>query len=214
MGAPTTPQEPLAITGLAYRLPGSHDDEHKLWSLLKDGRDTWGKVPHDRYNQDAYHHPDPQHAGSIAAKGGFYMDRNPAAFDAPFFGISPSEASALDPQQRFLLETTFECLESAGVPMERISGSNTGYFAGSFLKDYDTVTSSDPLDIPTYAAVGGSGSFIPNRASWFYNLKGPSLSCDTACSSSLIAFHLACQSIWSGESDQVSPFAIFTHRTG
>ncbi|CAK3786646.1 polyketide synthase [Lecanosticta acicola] len=137
----------------------------------------------------------------LPQRAAFYMNRDPAAFDAPFFGISPSEASALDPQQRFLLESTFECLESAGIPMERISGSKTGYFAGSFLTDYDTVTSSDALNIPTYAAMGSSGSLIPNRCSWFYNLKGPSVSCDTACSSSLIAFHLACQSIWSGESE-------------
>lgn len=197
-------QEPLAIIGVAYRFPGANDEDHKLWSLLKDGRDCWGKVPKNRYNQDAYHHPDPQHAGSIAAEGGFFMDRDPAAFDAPFFGISPAEASALDPQQRFLLETTYECFESAGVPLEKISGSNTGCFAGSFLKDYDMITAADLLDVPTYSAVGGAGSFLSNRVSWFYNLKGPSLTCDTACSSSLIAFHLACQSVWSGESEQVS----------
>lgn len=205
--APQKPrQEPLAIVGVAYRFPGSNSADHKLWDLLEKGQSTWGKVPESRFDQDAYAHPDPSRAGSIAAKGGYFLTEDPAAFDAPFFGITPAEASALDPQQRYLLEITYECLESAGVSMNKIRGSNTGCFAGAFLHDYDALSCADILDVPTYSAIGGTGGFLSNRVSWFYDLKGPSFTLDTACSSSLVAFHLACQSVWAGESDQVTDF--------
>lgn len=58
-------------------------------------------------------------------------DVDPAVFDAQFFNISRLDAIASDPQQRQLLEVTYECLENAGVPLETISGKNVGCLVGT-----------------------------------------------------------------------------------
>ena len=69
--------------------------------------------------------------------------------------------------------------------------------------DYERLSQADIYDLPLNAASGTSRAMLSNRLSWFFNLAGPSLTLDTACSSSLYALHLACQSIRTGESQQV-----------
>jgi acyl transferase domain-containing protein len=106
----------------------------------------------------------------------------------------------MDPQQRLLLEVSYEAFENAGLPIEKLAGSDTGCFVGCFTKDYSEMIVRDSETSPMYAATGTSASILSNRISWFYDLKGPSLTLDTACSSSLVGVHLACQSLHSGES--------------
>lgn len=86
--------------------------------------------------------------------------------------------------------------------MESVAGSNTGVYVGSFCRDYRDEVYWDPEQIPVYSSTGTEQSVLSNRISYFYDLKGPSLSVDTACSSSLTAFHIACQSLRTGESQQ------------
>lgn len=129
------------------------------------------------------------------------MHRDPAAFDAPFFQITPNEAKALDPQQRMLLEVAYEALENAGIPMERVVKSPTSCYVGCFTRDYGDILAHDVQTTPAYSPTGASASCLSNRVSWFYDLRGPSMTVDTACSSSLVALHLACQSLRDGESE-------------
>ncbi|KAG9203319.1 hypothetical protein G6514_002972 [Epicoccum nigrum] len=106
----------------------------------------------------------------------------------------------MDPQQRILLEVIYEGLEAAGLPLDSLRGSLTAVYVGLMAVDYNDMLNRDPSDYPQYAAGGTSRSMISNRASYFFDWRGPSMTIDTACSSSLVAVHQAVQSLRSGES--------------
>lgn len=202
-GQPAAQKEPIAIIGMGCRFPGNVNSPQDFWELLRDGVDAITDIPEDRWRIDAYYDPNPNKAGKIKShKGGFVKEVD--KFDAEFFNLFPAEANRMDPQQRLLLEVTYQALEDAGIPFEAFSGSKTGVYMGVFMNDYwDMQTSSLQRDhISPHVPMGVSLTAIANRISYVYNLKGPSITLDTACSSSLVGVHLACQSIWSGESSQ------------
>jgi acyl transferase domain-containing protein/NADPH:quinone reductase-like Zn-dependent oxidoreductase/acyl carrier protein len=183
---------------LACRFPGAADLE-EFWSLLKAGRDAVGEIPDDRWDVDAYFHPDPAKPGMMYTRaGGFVADID--KFDAGFFGISPREARRIDPQQRLLLELTWEALESAGIVPETLAGSQSGVFVGISLSDYAAMQRDEPNQVDPYVMSGSAISNAANRISYVFDLHGPSFAVDTACSSSLVAVHEACVSLWRGES--------------
>ncbi|MGB1224043.1 MAG: type I polyketide synthase, partial [Mycobacterium sp.] len=131
--------------------------------------------------------------------GSFLRDID--AFDAEFFEISPSEADKMDPQQRLLLEVTQEALENAGIQAHTLRHSQTGVFAGACLGEYGYLSSADLGDVDSWSGTGGALSIIANRVSYYFDLRGPSVTIDTACSSSLVTIHLACQSLRAGDSE-------------
>ena len=133
-------------------------------------------------------------------RGGHFLKQDIAAFDAPFFSISPAEAKSMDPMQRILLEVIYEAMENAGIPMSNFTGSSTSCYVGCFTDDYDGLLKRDMELSPKYHSVGTPPAILSNRVSFFFNLKGPSMTIDTACSSSLVAVHLACQSLRTSES--------------
>jgi acyl transferase domain-containing protein len=94
------------------------------------------KVPANRFNIDAHYHQDRDRPGSFNVAGGYFLDGNPHDFDPSFFNVTPIEAQWLDPQQRRMLEVSYECLESAGLTLDQVAGSNTAVFVGSFTSDY------------------------------------------------------------------------------
>ena len=94
------------------------------------------KVPSSRFNIDAHYHENLERPGSFNVMGGYFLDGRPEDFDSTFFNMTPIEAQWLDPQQRKMLEVCYECLVSAGIPLEKASGSNTAVFVGSFTADY------------------------------------------------------------------------------
>ena len=106
----------------------------------------------------------------------------------------------MDPQQRHLLEITYEALENAGFPLASIAGTNMGVFIGSSSPDYRGQVQLDIDDLPMFEATGTAESISANRVSYVYDLRGPSLSIDTACSSSLAALNSACLSLQAGQS--------------
>ncbi|KAI0009602.1 hypothetical protein F4779DRAFT_581698 [Xylariaceae sp. FL0662B] len=192
---------PIAIVGVSGRFPGDATTPGRLWDLISQKRSARTDVPKSRYNVDAFYHPSPEHQGSSSARAGHFLKDDVAAFDAPFFKITAQEAHAMDPQQRLALELSYEALESAGLKMEDISGSVMGCYMATCVRDYAAIRAIDPDDYPRYEANGSMGTaMIANRVSWYFDIKGPSISLDTACSSSLVALHLACQSIRTGES--------------
>ncbi len=194
--------EPIAIIGIGCRLPGGVRSPDDLWTLLVTGIDAITEVPKERWNVSAVYHPDPSRRGRTHTRWGGFME-GIDRFDAQFFGITPREASAADPQQRLLLETAYEAVEDAGLSLAALAGMRAGVHVGISSYDYGALQlqphERDAID--GYTNLGAALSIIANRLSYFFNIVGPSLVVDTACSSSLVAAHLACQSIWNGESE-------------
>ncbi|KAL6796632.1 putative polyketide synthase [Trichoderma sp. SZMC 28012] len=190
---------PIAIVGIGGRFPGEATNPDRLWEMISNGRNALSEVPKERFNIDAFYHPYAERQGTMNVRGGHFLKEDVSLFDAPFFSITAKEAHAMDPQQRLALEVAYEALENAGMKMEDVLGSQMACYMASFTRDYATLRGHDAEDIPMYEGTGNGSAMISNRLSWFFDLKGPSLSLDTACSSSLVALHLACQSIRSGE---------------
>ena len=185
-------KEPIAIVGIGMltttpidskiilsinagcRLPGGVKSAADLWDLMKDEKSGHGKVPKERWNIDAFHHENGEEKiGSMSMDSGYFIHEDHRKFENSFFGINNVEATFMDPQQRKLLEIVYECLESAGVPLEDIEGSNTGVFAGSFTLDYWMMQTREPDYLSRYHATGMGTTILSNRISHALNLVGP-----------------------------------------
>ncbi|AFM17521.1 polyketide synthase family protein [Mycolicibacterium chubuense NBB4] len=195
--------EPIAVVGLGLRFPGDDgniEGPEQYWQFLAEGRSAVRQVPADRW--ESFQIDSPEAAAALAGTsrwGSFLRDID--AFDAEFFDISPSEADKMDPQQRLMLEVTQEALEHAGIPAHTLRHSQTGVFAAACLGEYGYLSTVDLGDVDSWSGTGGALSIIANRVSYFFDLRGPSVTIDTACSSSLVTIHLACQSLRAGDSN-------------
>ncbi|KAK3945065.1 hypothetical protein QBC46DRAFT_455714 [Diplogelasinospora grovesii] len=197
--------EPIAIIGMGCRWPGEAgspsdvDTPSALWEYLLAKKNSYSDFPSERVNLESWYHPETNRPGSFYTRGGCFLKADPRQFDPTFFGINPQEATSLDPAQRKLLEVVYETLESAGTPLETLSGSKTGVFVGNFNYDHQLMQYRDTEYPEPYGISGGGIALLSNRINYVFNLHGPSLTLDTACSSSMYALHLACVSILSGE---------------
>ncbi|KAH8655791.1 hypothetical protein BX600DRAFT_384985 [Xylariales sp. PMI_506] len=192
---------PIAVVGMSCRLSGDVSNLDDFWTLLSRSRDGWCEIPEERFSSKAYYHPNPQKTGVFNPKGGYFMKREYAHFDAPFFNITKQEAIAMDPQQRQLLEVTYEALENAGISKENIAGRNMGVYIAGRASDYRLCTLKEVNQVPMFDATGNHASIQAGRISYYFNLRGPAFTLDTACSSGLYALHSAVQGIRSGEAD-------------
>lgn len=190
--------EPIAIIGMGCRFPGGCNDPETFWRFLRKGGDAIIEVPPDRWNADAMYDPNPDAPGKMYTRWGGFLD-NVDRFDAAFFGISPREARGMDPQQRLVMEVSWEALENAGQAPDKLAGSQTGVFIGISGSDYGRLLFEDSARLDLYSGTGSSTSIAAHRVSYFLGLRGPSIAVDTACSSSLVSVHLACQSLRNGE---------------
>ncbi|ORB86885.1 polyketide synthase [Mycobacterium kansasii] len=192
--------DPVAVIGMACRLPGGIDSPGALWTALLRGHDLISEVPADRWDADEYYDPEPGVPGRSVSRWGGFLD-DVAGFDADLFGISEREATAMDPQQRLLLETSWEAVEHAGLAPKSLTGTQTGVFIGIAHSDYAHVTADAGALEDAYGFTGIPFSMASGRISYGLGLRGPAVSLDTACSSSLFAVHTACRSLNGGESD-------------
>lgn len=173
-------REEYAIVGIGCRFPEA-DNAEEFWENLVNKRNS---ITTRRY-------------GESSVYGGFI--KNVDNFDNRFFRVSPIEAEKMDPQQRHLLEVTWEAFEDAQISPEDYNGKEVGVFVGISGSDYgnEIFANTDNSDI--YGVTGNSHAIASNRISYFYNFIGPSMSIDTACSSSLVAVHYACLSLKCGD---------------
>lgn len=194
-----TPHAPIAIVGMACRIPGASTLD-AMRALFAEGKDAISRVPEDRWNADAYFDPRPGTPGKTCTDQGGFVD-SMTAFDAAFFGISPREASAMDPQHRVMLELVWESLENAALKPSNLFGARGGvYFALStsdFLRQH--VKSGTVVD--AFHGVGTAPSAAVGRAAFLLGWHGPAVAVETACSGSLVAIHQATRALRSGECD-------------
>ncbi|MCL2372062.1 MAG: type I polyketide synthase [Defluviitaleaceae bacterium] len=189
-------EDAIAVVGIGCRFPGNVNDADQFWDLLKNGKDAITEVPKDRWDRHTYYHKDRSFSGKTVSQRGGFID-NFDKFDPQFFGITPREAAFIDPQQRVLMEVSWEAMEDAGIVTKNYVGSDTGVYIGAFTLDYQHVQFNlDHLDeIDLHSATGSMMTLVANRLSYIYDFTGPSIAIDTACSGSLVAIHTACQSI-------------------
>ncbi|MVU79722.1 acyltransferase domain-containing protein [Nocardia sp. ET3-3] len=200
----------IAIVGLSTRLPGAGDTPESTWEFLINRGDAIRELPEGRWDEFK---GDPRLAEAIEQANtlGGYLDQDVVkGFDAEFFAMSPVEVERVDPQQRLMMELTWEALEHARIPANELKGKPVGMFVGTSTNDFSFIVAGAaggqrdpnvPISAEGYALMGSSSAIIPNRVSYFYDFRGPSVAVDTACSSTLVAVHEAVRSLRNGDSD-------------
>lgn len=191
-------QRDIAVVGMAGRYPGA-DSADEMWELFSNYRSGVGELPAGRWSEYSRDPEMTRRMEQAQLTGGYIEDI--ASFDAEFFGLSPLEAANMDPQQRIILQLTWEALEDAHIPANQLRGKPVGVFMGNTNNDYGMLISADPAEAPPYALTGNSSSIIANRVSYAFDFRGPSVAMDTACSSSLVAIHQAVRSLRDGDSE-------------
>ncbi|KAF5647464.1 polyketide synthase [Fusarium sp. NRRL 52700] len=188
--------EPIAVVGMGkfYHIPDNSPSD--FWKLMMEKRSgQTPKVPASRFNIDAHFHPNNDRPGSFGVLGGYFINETLQEFDPGFFGITPVEATWMDPQQRKLLEVVYEAFESAGLTLDQLSGSDTACFMATFTADFQQMSFKEPSFRHSLAATGVDPGLLSNRVSHVFNLRGPSIVVNTACSSSVYALHNACNAL-------------------
>lgn len=190
--------EPVAIIGMSCRFPGGANTPEEFWQLLLDGRVTVGDLPQKRWG--AYSTGSPKVSGILeaATRRGSFLD-DIEGFDADFFGISSREAEYIDPQQRIILELSWEALERSGILPNSLRGSDVGVYVAANSFDYGHRLMSNLTEIQPWTMNGSMLFGIANRISYALDFRGPSMVVDTACAGSLTVLHLACQALWRNE---------------
>jgi acyl transferase domain-containing protein len=204
--------------GLSVRVPGAAN-ARAFWENLRNGVESITSLTDDELRAAGVTDAelgDPNYVRAAAVL------QDMECWDAPFFGMSPRDASIMDPQHRLFLECCWEGLEDAGHPPERFEGS-IGVFGGCGMQSYFMLNLLPDRKLMDEAGpflvrhTGNDKDFLTTRVSYTLNLRGPSVSVQTACSTSLAAVHLACQSLLNGECDMALAGGVtilLPHRVG
>ncbi|KAI0432409.1 putative polyketide synthase [Xylaria sp. FL1042] len=193
--------EPIAIIGMSCKFSGGASGPEKLWNLMASGKTGWSEIPVDRYDLRGVYHQNHERNSTTHVRGGHFLDEDVAAFDAAFFNYSAEMAQVIDPQFRLQLESTYEALENAGLPLSQVMGSQTSVFAGVFTHDYQEGIIRDEDRLPRFNVVGTWSPMSSNRISHFFDFRGASMTLETGCSTTLVALHQAIQTLRNREAD-------------
>ncbi|MGH9333897.1 MAG: beta-ketoacyl synthase N-terminal-like domain-containing protein, partial [Vicinamibacteria bacterium] len=191
----------IAIVGLDVRVPGA-SQAAEFWRNLRDGVESIVLLSDEELERRGIPvalRRSKHFVPAVAVPEGF------EEFDAAFFGFSPREAEAMDPQLRIFLESAWAALESAGYDTSRYRGAigiaagvgGSDYFLHNVQPNRSKLKGLDGLQIK----LSNASDSLATMTSYKLDLGGPSFTVQTACSSSLVAVHLACQSLLNGECD-------------
>lgn len=171
-GSSAGPKEvPVAICGMAMRLPGGIHNDAELYKFLLDGKDAKSIIPEDRYSIDTYYSPHGQDGTIITKEGYFLGDLDYSKIDLSMFTVGAAEAEQMDPNHRLVLEVVREAFESAGESDWR--GKNIGTYVGLFTEDWQEMTHKDNQEWNSHRIMGGTDFALPNRIAYEYDLRGP-----------------------------------------
>lgn len=200
--------EPIAVVGIGCRYADVRGPA-EFYEIVRGRRNTVREAPRHRvelgYDIDHFYDPRPRIPGKISSKKGGFLE-HPELFDPEAFGIAPRDALTMEPQQRLMIEVTWDALDDAGIPIESVAGERVAVILGYMAEDYSRERAGVLGEAAVYRGhdvftVGGmSHAVLSGRISFLLGVTGPSLTLDTACSSSLYAAHLACESLRRGES--------------
>ena len=190
----------VAVVGIDCRFPGAATAD-ALWQLLMSGNVATSTVPGSRWDVDRFH-SDAGRPGTMNTRYAHFID-DIDLFDNEFFGISPVEAAALDPQQRLVLQSAWRAIEDAAIDPRALAGTDAGVFVGMMASEWGALNMLDYQGLTPQRGIGGGHAMVANRVSYHLNFTGPSATVDTACSSSLMAVHLGCQALTCGDTDLV-----------
>lgn len=161
-------RDPIAICGMAMRLPGGINDAEGFWDALYNGKDLRSAIPPERYNAKAFSDALGK-KGAIKTQYGYFLNDDLSHLDASFFSMTKTDLERTDPQQRQMLEVTRECLENAGEVNWR--GKAIGCYVGTFGEDWLHSMSKENQFTGAFAASGDL--MIANRVSYEFDFKGP-----------------------------------------
>ncbi|KAL4933195.1 acyl transferase domain-containing protein [Aspergillus undulatus] len=171
---------PIAIVGMAARLPGGVNSVPAMYQFLREKKDGLCPVPASRFNIDGFHN-DGDVAFSMKNKKAYFLDDDVAMLDASFFGLSETEAAGSDPRARLLLEVVYECLENAGQTAFR--GQKIGTYIGAWGVDWAEMTLKDGQQRNPMVGAAAGSFFLSSYIAWILDLHGPTgvLSPDGIC---------------------------------
>lgn len=164
------PPKPIAICGMACRLPSGIKTPQQLWEFLLAGGDARSKVPESRYNIEAFYDPSGK-PGTTKTQHGYFLDEDLANLDTSFFSMPRKEVERIDPQQRLMLEVARECFEDGGETGWR--GKKIGCYVGNLGDDWLEMLAQDAQNFGIYRLSGYGDFSLSNRISYEMNLHGP-----------------------------------------
>jgi len=194
------PADPVVVVGMAIEAPSGVDTADGYWELLSEQREGLAPFPTDRgwpirellagSRRDGFK--------PIHDSGGFLTGAT--TFDPAFFGISPREAIAMDPQQRVALRVSWRALENSGINPDDLAGHDVGCYVGASVTGYGPEM-AEFSHHSGHLITGTALGVISGRIAYTLGLAGPALTIDASCASALAAFHVAVQSVRSGDCD-------------
>ena len=190
----------IAVIGLAGRFPRARDLD-EFWQRIRDGVECISELSPEELRESGVPEmaiADPNYVNATAWLEDAEM------FDAGFFGFTPREAEAMDPQHRVFLECASAALENAGYgagydgPVGVFAGASmNSYLTSNILRNQQVAESAGPYQL----MIGNDKDFVSTRVAYKLDLNGPALTIQTACSTSLVAIQVACQSLLTYQSD-------------
>ncbi|QCE33404.1 SDR family NAD(P)-dependent oxidoreductase [Acetobacteraceae bacterium] len=191
-------QMEIAIIGAGLLFPAKIESLSDLWNFMMQRGNAAVDIPPDRWSNKRFYSPAPQTAGKTTMAQGNFILHDAKAFDCAIFGLSPREASLLDPLQRNILLAAWRAIEDAKLAPRQIKGTKTGVYVGAFLDDFLVYAGRSEMRVQIqdhYAAVCSTAGMVSARLGHVFNLLGPAMSVDTACSSSMTAIVRACEDL-------------------